>query len=111
MSKNMETYTFDQHLNDVREYPYTCPYLYHLLKQDRRPTVCADEILAIVMEMEDWLCKNVTGKGVHNYQWSIGALRTEILNRNGSFVKFSNSLRFRYQEDLLAFKLRFNIHG
>lgn len=102
--------TVPTYYNDAHQYPHYCPYLYCLLQHGKNPVACGDEILSTVTKMEDWLANNVCRDGDFNYQWSNGNLRTEILNKNGNLIKFSNNIRFRYEEDLLAFTIRFGLY-
>jgi hypothetical protein len=111
----IQPYDFDKHLNDVKKYPYSCSWLWHVAQQFRlEQSLTVANAFGRYYDAQDWLNENVrTGgrDGINNYQWSNGTLVTALYRPNGDAVNFPNILRFTFQEDLLAFTIRFNMHG
>lgn len=65
-----------------------------------------NEIQDFVKLIQEWLSANVVQDGIPLYKWSGGKLVTTNSLHPGVI---SNVIYFKYEEDLLAFRLRFGI--
>jgi len=96
------------------QYPYICHYLDHILtnksyqKNDLICGVPASTIFDITNDMQDWLSENVRRDGKNNYKWSETTF-TIRLQDNYEWVRFSDTVSFTYETDLLAFRLRWGV--
>ncbi len=61
-------------------------------------------------EYQNWLLECVVQNDNPNFYWSHGRLVTKFRGGDGVEKYFANILRFKYKEDLLAFKLKFGMH-
>jgi hypothetical protein len=86
-------------------YPYQCRYRAHY------NNVSAVDLLNITWEIQEWLYECVYRNGKCNYEWSKSRSCIQIWSdeRHEEWKTFSEFLCFTYEEDLLAFKLRFGI--
>lgn len=74
----------------------------------------------LVLQYQTWLDETCIQNGKRNYKWSTADLTTKIpkLHTFGQqlgrypareYYEFANALYFSYEEDLLAFRLRWGI--
>ena len=101
-------YDFNAHLAIVMEYPYSSEYLYALILDHN--ITDTSEIQDKINQIQEWLDENVNGDREFNYKWSHNGQVTTLLSSIGKQLNFSTFLRFRFEEDLLAFRLRFGIN-
>lgn len=100
-------YDFKTHAAIVKEYPYCSEYLYSLILD--QGIMDTHYILDITDQIQDWLGEYVYRDGKNNYRWDDNGLTTTLLSGTGNEVIFCSVLRFRFEEDLIAFKLKFGI--
>src|SRR5271165_4471487 len=101
---NSAEYTISQYTHQVyyyREYPFCIDYIRPIVQSSRYY-----ELREIVWDMDLWLGISVGGR---NYTWSDSRIISDILihdpqaTYHGAYPRF---LFFKYEQDLLAFKLR-----
>jgi hypothetical protein len=72
----------------------------------------------LVLQYQHWLDETCIQNGKRNFKWSTGELTTVIPKIRtfgsgnyplGEYYEFANVLYFSYEEDLLAFRLRWGI--
>lgn len=93
----------------AKEHPYSCNWLWILIRRHKH-VITAEQCFDYVFTHEGWLSDCVRRDGKNNYAWSQSHLITGIHSSTGHSVNFSNILRFKYEEDLLAFRLRFDMY-
>jgi hypothetical protein len=99
----------------TEHYPYISNYLHSIIgnktyhKNDLIGGVTANTILDITNDMQEWLSENVRHDGKNNYAWSESKFTINQFD-NYEWIKFSESIAFKYEEDLLAFRLRWGIN-
>lgn len=93
-------------MTDIQPVPATntSAYLWWLVHKQK---LSGDDIFHLTREMHDWCVDNVAGKHAlgfwqNNFKW--GEVSTYVEG-----YSFSDRIWFKYEEDLLAFKLRFGI--
>ena len=85
-----------QQPNSTPEYPYTSFCVWWLIHHERLSTA---EIWITYMGIVDWLEDNVTGRYI------LSGDITELAS-----VQYHNEIRFKYEDDILAYKIRWGIH-
>jgi hypothetical protein len=91
---------------DIKEYPYSSQYLqclYHEHKLD------GHQLYIFVNEIQDWLEEYVKRDGKNNYQWIKSDSFLIVWYDINKSWRLAKMIRFRFQDDLLAFKLKFRI--
>ena len=91
----------------LEQYPYCSEYPYALILD--HGIMDAQTCLDISCQIQDWLGEYVYRDGKNNYKWDYNGLTTTLLSNTGEQVNFCSVLRFRFKDDLLAFKLKFGI--
>lgn len=84
--------------------PYSSDYLRDLIYRKR---LNADEISVLVSEMKNWLYESVRKDTETTYYWSSAS----TMVYSGNKKAFPDVLYFKYESDLLVFRLRWGIQG
>jgi hypothetical protein len=88
-------------------YPFVSNYIWVLL--ERRKIRDISFVNEITNQIQEWLSEVVRHDGKNNYAWSTDYLKTTIRNSDNTFISFATVLRFKFQEDLLAFQFKFDM--
>lgn len=99
----------------IRRYPYTLveqfPYSSHYLKSlVSHQNLRYREIFKIIILMDQW-ANEIIGKDMFTwtYDFSIPSRSTSLIKDSTGNGYFSDFIGFVYEEDLIAFKLKFGI--
>ena len=68
-----------------------------------------EDIFTIMEQIQEWLIEYVPGTDKDNHMWSDKNITIPLWRSNGERVDVPCILRFRFEEDLLAFKIKFGI--
>jgi hypothetical protein len=88
-------------------YPHVSDYLRILVLENKIQD--GNKILELTNQMQEWLSENVRCDGKNNYSWSENKI--DLLVDPYQHLSFSDTISFRYETDLLAFRLRWGING
>lgn len=96
------------------QYSYSTEYLHDLAVTK---SMDGTQVDLNVIAMQEWLSKNVKSNKGKSYRWGRDKLYMYIdhltPSRSGNSIitkKFSRKLFFVYEQDLLAFRIRFGIN-
>lgn len=96
-------------MSDLLPRPDPFPYYSNFLNWvSVRENLNAETIFALTEAIQEWLSENVKVNGVNNYEWSY---KTKMINGAHGTVAFPEKIYFAYEEDLVAFRLRWGIQG
>jgi hypothetical protein len=103
-------------------YIHTCLFIEPIYRQIPRqdyssfpvePVELSVALPRLLFQIEEWLLANVSENGNPLFKYSTGEPRLQSEKRNGYYPlsKWPVEIAFVHAEDLLAFKLKWNIHG
>jgi hypothetical protein len=95
--------------NDIcAQFPYSIPYFDRVMEASNF-TLTTKDMLEITYRIQDWLSEYVRCNGKNNYKWTDSTDIVGIFINDLATQDFYTVLRFRFQEDLLAFQIRFGL--
>jgi hypothetical protein len=90
---------------DVEQYPYSSKYLQSLNEHK----IEGYQLYKSINKIQDWLDEYVKRDGQKNYQWTKADSFLIVWYDINESLHLCSEIRFRFQDDLLAFKLKFTI--
>lgn len=95
-------------------YPYTCAHLWYLWQIKK---FTGKQILDLTVEMQHWLDECCVVKGERTFIWDNYYTRVYLdynkdagpILKTAQQISLSDCIYFRYEQDLLAFRLRWGI--